>query len=251
MAVQDGERRPRRRADRERARGQRGGHARHARARGRPTCGSPPRSSTRSTTAWSRAGELSLSSVKRVVSHPQATAQCARFLRERLAGRRARDARPPPPMRCCRCATRPTTRASRSARGWPPSCTTATSLADERRGPPGQRDALRLARRRRTRRASPGADAKTSIVFWGGGDQSPGWLVDVLREFAGPRREPDADRVAAAADRARALHVLRGPRGRAPDEPAVGRGARRRCAATSRSCGYSARIRGEPPAWLN
>ena len=30
----------------------------------------------------------------------------------------------------------------------------------------------------------PGADAKTSIVFWGGGDQSPGWLVDVLREFA-------------------------------------------------------------------
>jgi len=31
----------------------------------------------------------------------------------------------------------------------------------------------------------PGDDAKTSIVFWGGGDESPGWLVDVLREFAG------------------------------------------------------------------
>jgi prephenate dehydratase len=30
----------------------------------------------------------------------------------------------------------------------------------------------------------PGPEAKTSIVFWGGGDQSPGWLVDVLREFS-------------------------------------------------------------------
>jgi prephenate dehydratase len=31
----------------------------------------------------------------------------------------------------------------------------------------------------------PGDDPKTSIVFWGGGDESPGWLVDVLNEFAG------------------------------------------------------------------
>ena len=27
-------------------------------------------------------------------------------------------------------------------------------------------------------------DAKTSIVFWGAGDESPGWLVEVLRQFA-------------------------------------------------------------------
>ena len=27
--------------------------------------------------------------------------------------------------------------------------------------------------------------AKTSVVFWGGGDMSPGWLVGVLGEFAG------------------------------------------------------------------
>jgi prephenate dehydratase len=31
----------------------------------------------------------------------------------------------------------------------------------------------------------PGEGPKTSVVFWGGGDQSPGWLVDVLSEFAG------------------------------------------------------------------
>jgi prephenate dehydratase len=32
--------------------------------------------------------------------------------------------------------------------------------------------------------SDPGPDAKTSVVFWGGGDQSPGWLVRVLREFS-------------------------------------------------------------------
>ena len=32
--------------------------------------------------------------------------------------------------------------------------------------------------------SDPGEDAKTSIVFWGGGDQSPGWLVDLLGELA-------------------------------------------------------------------
>ena len=30
----------------------------------------------------------------------------------------------------------------------------------------------------------PGVGGKTSLVFWGGGDQSPGWLVHALREFA-------------------------------------------------------------------
>jgi prephenate dehydratase len=32
--------------------------------------------------------------------------------------------------------------------------------------------------------AEPGADAKTTIVFWGAGDESPGWLVDVLGELS-------------------------------------------------------------------
>jgi prephenate dehydratase len=30
----------------------------------------------------------------------------------------------------------------------------------------------------------PGPEPKTSIVFWGGGDQAPGWLLRVLSEFA-------------------------------------------------------------------
>jgi prephenate dehydratase len=32
--------------------------------------------------------------------------------------------------------------------------------------------------------AEPGGGAKTTIVFWGGGDESPGWLVDVLAELS-------------------------------------------------------------------
>jgi prephenate dehydratase len=32
--------------------------------------------------------------------------------------------------------------------------------------------------------AAPGKEPKTSIVFWGGGDQAPGWLVDVLGELS-------------------------------------------------------------------
>ena len=30
----------------------------------------------------------------------------------------------------------------------------------------------------------PGTGAKTSVVFWGGGDESPGWLVDLLSELS-------------------------------------------------------------------
>ena len=32
--------------------------------------------------------------------------------------------------------------------------------------------------------AAEGPDAKTTVVFWGGGDRSPGWLVAVLGELA-------------------------------------------------------------------
>ena len=234
MAVQDGEVDRARRADRERARGRRGGHARRARAARPPTCASSPRWCTRSTTAWSRARELDARPTStRVVSHPQATrpvraASCASGCRgaERVVGavhrrRRApvRDAGEP----CGRARLAPGGRALRlpgAGRG--------------RRGPPRQRDALRLAGAGRRGAGTPGPAAKTSIVFWGVGDESPGWLVDVLREFAGPRREPDPDRVAAAADVARPLHVLRRPRGRR------GRAARRRGARRAARAGRGA-----------
>ena len=66
------------------------------------------------------AREVELAEVKRVFSHPQPTAQCRRFLRERLAGAElivaasTSDATPPVPT-------------SRSRHGSPPSCTGASS----------------------------------------------------------------------------------------------------------------------------
>jgi prephenate dehydratase len=41
--------------------------------------------------------------------------------------------------------------------------------------------------------AEIGPEPKTSIVFWGGGDQSPGWLVDVLGELS--RRSVNLTRI--------------------------------------------------------
>ena len=121
------------------------------------------------------ARRLALGEIERVLSHPQATAQCARFLRERLPGaelvaghlhRRGR------------------------ARWWPrpdePWAALGRALAAElygceragrgRRGPRRQRDPLRLAGAGAADEppSADGAATKTSIVFWGFGDESPG-----------------------------------------------------------------------------
>ena len=122
--------------------------------------------------------------VTRVVSHPQATAQCARFLRDRLP--RADLVTAPSTadavlyLRDALGALR-----SRSARGWRPSCTAARLLeADVEDHPDNATRFVWLAPAEAT--VEPGPDgAKTSLVFWGGGDMSPGWLVGVLGEFAG------------------------------------------------------------------
>jgi prephenate dehydratase len=130
------------------------------------------------------ARELRLEAVTRVVSHPQATAQCARFLRERLphadrvevgstaeAVRIVRDSRAPwaalgsglsAELYGCRVL-------AEGVEDHPENLTRFVWLA------PTQ-DATALEPR--------GGPAKTSIVFWGAGDERPGWLVSVLRELS-------------------------------------------------------------------
>ncbi len=127
------------------------------------------------------ARELDLDDVTHVVSHPQATAQCRRFLRERLGGAELFVAAS-------------TSDAVLSVRdSAEPAVALGSRLAAEMYGchvlvanvedhPDNVTRFVWLARDEEA--GAPAAGGKTSIVFWGGGDQSPGWLVEGLRQFS-------------------------------------------------------------------
>jgi prephenate dehydratase len=127
------------------------------------------------------ASAIPLTEVARVVSHPQASAQCARFLREHLP-RADRVTAPSTADAVMKVRNGDGTTAALGSR-------LAAELYDchvlaenvEDRSDNVTRFVW-LARADET--SEPGADAKTSIVFWGAGDESPGWLVEVLRQFA-------------------------------------------------------------------
>ena len=127
--------------------------------------------------------EVSLSTVERVVAHPHATAQCARFLREHLPG--AEHVSAPTTadavMTVCRTDDVATVALGSSLAANLYDCyIVATNVEDH---PDNVTRFVWLAPDDQV--SGPADDAKTSIVFWGGGDESPGWLVDVLNEFAG------------------------------------------------------------------
>jgi prephenate dehydratase len=126
---------------------------------------------------------LELGDIERVVSHPQATAQCAAFLRERLPAADRVDVG----------STADAVRQVVAAEGaW---AALASRLAAELYGAEVLAEGVEDRPDNRTRfvwlrsadTPSPfAADGplKTSIVFWGAGDETPGWLVRVLGELA-------------------------------------------------------------------
>jgi prephenate dehydratase len=127
------------------------------------------------------AREVRLEDVERVISHPQATAQCARFLRERL----------PDAQRVSVGSTAEAVRLVRDRDG--PWAALGSRLSAELYGcrvlaadvedhPDNLTRFVWLAPAGEV--PEPGPQAKTSVVFWGAGDESPGWLVAVLHEFA-------------------------------------------------------------------
>ena len=128
------------------------------------------------------AREISLSTVERVVSHPQATAQCARFLREHLpdAEHVSAPSTADAVVTVCRSDDADVALGSRLAAEMYGCHVVAENVEDH---PDNVTRFVWLAPAAEV--GEPGSDAKTSIVFWGGGDQSPGWLVDVLTEFSG------------------------------------------------------------------
>jgi prephenate dehydratase len=129
------------------------------------------------------AGELDLADVTRVVSHPQATAQCARFLRERL----------PRAERVMAPSTADAVLSVREA--GEPAVALGSRLAAELYGcrvleadvedhPDNATRFVWLARAGDASEPPGDQPTRTSIVFWGGGDQAPGWLVDALRQLS-------------------------------------------------------------------
>jgi prephenate dehydratase len=123
-----------------------------------------------------------LDMIERVVSHPQATSQCARFLRERLP-------------QAVVAAADSTAEAVRIVAAEPaPWAALGTRRAAELYGArvlaagvedeSGNATRFVWLARRGVQPALAAAPVKTSLAFWGAGDDSPGWLVRCLSEFA-------------------------------------------------------------------
>ncbi|HEX4719407.1 MAG TPA: prephenate dehydratase [Thermoleophilaceae bacterium] len=124
--------------------------------------------------------ELTLERITRVISHPQATPQCARFLRERLP-------------QAERVAAGSTADAARTvAESTEPWAAIGSRLAAELYGAIVLVEGIEDHTGNETRFVWLGRDghdalgepSKTSIVFWGFNDVSPGALVDVLTELS-------------------------------------------------------------------
>jgi prephenate dehydratase len=126
-------------------------------------------------------GPLSLDEVRTVVSIPQASGQCARFLRESLS--HARVVTAPSTADAVRQVTD----------GLDAAAALGTRRAAERYGgtvlreniedhPDNETRFVWLARAGTT--AATAARFKTALVFWGAGSAGPGWLVRCLSEFA-------------------------------------------------------------------
>jgi prephenate dehydratase len=125
------------------------------------------------------AGALDLSDVTRVVSHPQATAQCARFLRERLpnAERVVAPSTADAVMSLLDAGGSAVALGSRLAAELYDCHVLESDVEDS---PDNATRFVWLARES----SPPQHASKTSVVFWGGGDQSPGWLVNCLSELS-------------------------------------------------------------------
>jgi prephenate dehydratase len=126
--------------------------------------------------------DLALDAITQVASHPQGLAQCAHFLRSELPAARL-------------VAATSTAEAVRDVVASPePHAAIAPARAAELHGAVVLRErieddpdnATRFVVLARAGEAAPGGTGpfKTSVLFAGAGDSSPGWLVRCLSEFA-------------------------------------------------------------------
>jgi prephenate dehydratase len=151
---------------------------------------------------------VALTEIELVLSHPQVPGQCTRFLREQLPQAEVRPAS----------STAEAVRivASGEQRSW---AALGTRLAAEIYGGVvlcenvQDRDDnttrfvwLARAGERQPSPAAADGEWKTSLVFWGAGAGSPGWLVRCLDEFA--RRAINLTKIESRPERARLGHYM-------------------------------------------
>jgi prephenate dehydratase len=125
---------------------------------------------------------LALDAIEAIVSHPQASAQCARFLRTELPGARVlAAASTAEAVRQAVGTGEPATAAvgTRRAADLYEATVLALDIEDEDRN---ETRFVWIARAGTD--AEPGERFKTALVFWGAGSSGPGWLVRCLLEFA-------------------------------------------------------------------
>ncbi len=125
---------------------------------------------------------LPLDAVERVLSHPQATAQCARFLRERLprAETVAASSTAEAVRHVCEGPEPWAALGSRLAA----QLYGATVLAERVEDHPDNLTRFVWLAPKDAGAARESGPAKTSVVFWGFNDVSPGALVSILRELS-------------------------------------------------------------------
>jgi prephenate dehydratase len=125
--------------------------------------------------------DLAPEQIRTVLSHPQANAQCARFLREHLAQAKVVAVN----------STADAVRQVANASG--PIAALGTRISAELYGAQVLRASVEDEKDNVTRfvwlasnaqRPTPSAPSKTTIVFWGAGSERPGWLARCLMEFA-------------------------------------------------------------------
>ena len=127
-------------------------------------------------------GPLELGEIRAVVSHPQASGQCGRFLRETLPGvpvvaaRSTADAVRQVADGFESGAAAIGTRGAADRYG-------CTVLREDVEDDPGSETRFVWIARAGTE-PDPGERFKTALVFWGAGSSGPGWLVRCLSEFA-------------------------------------------------------------------
>jgi len=126
-----------------------------------------------------------LATVRRVVSHPQALAQCASFLREQLTGvEHASTTSTAEAVRIVLATSEPWAAiGSRLSAGLYEGSVLAEGIEDRSDNITRFVWLARAGSGAAPPSAGPGP-SKTSLVFWGFNDSSPGALVDVLGEFA-------------------------------------------------------------------